>query len=228
MKTFTSALLFLSSLVGLAAAESVLIKSYCPYPIYFVNTVTGGPDGLVTVLEQGQSFKYPYAEGPTSLKFAKDWPHEWGYKPGTPLVGEIPITQFEYNYIPNHHERGRYLQYNWSNMDCQGHQGKVGECPFTEYGLVAERPGCTSFECKSGDRDCKRCYQRMNNDVNIGCFLDESAPSDMVLSLCNYNVESATPSANLRRSRIWPGDDKVPQRKPTYIVKQQTNSTQLN
>ncbi|RDI86575.1 hypothetical protein Vi05172_g3640 [Venturia inaequalis] len=203
---FKLALLSLSFLAGFAAATDpiVNIQSYCPYPIYLSQDVSlGGPIGLVTVLQQGQNYKYlSPLDKPVSLKFSKEWQHEWGYKPGTRLTGWIPLTQFEYNWESNHMGLGRYIQYNWSNVDCKENQ----ECPFTEYGMVAERTSCPTFECKPGDRKCKECYQVFNDDgANVGCYLDALPQADMELSLCNY----LAPHAKVRRSRIWAGEDNV-------------------
>lgn len=220
MYSIISTLLFLFFFAGFAAADAAVnIHSYCPYPIYLTQDVSrpGAGLGLVTVLQQGQSHRYVSPiNAPVSLKFSKEWQHEWGYNPGTPLAGWIPITQFEYNWESSHLGRGTYIQYNWSNVNCL--PGQV--CPFTEHGMMVERTGCPSFECKPGDRDCKACYQHWNDDhANVGCYLDSLPQADIELNLCNHMA----PHAKLRRSRIWPGEDQV-----VSIVDQQTNSTQFN
>lgn len=229
MEIFTSAVLFVSSLAGFAAAEpAVHVTSFCPFPVYFSEDVTGAPEhlGLVTVLQQGQCHRYiTPVDYPVSLKFSREWAEQrFGHNPGAKLEGGIPLTQFEYNYESNHYGTGSYIHYNWSNMDCGGHQQNTGKCPFTEFGYSAERPGCPSFVCKPGERECEQCYHDKVHDPNVGCHLDSKTPSDIILTLCNHFA----PGANLRRSRIWPGDDKVAKKEAAYIVNQPSNSTQIN
>ncbi|QDS69906.1 hypothetical protein FKW77_001235 [Venturia effusa] len=230
MKTFATVLLFsilLSALATLAVADNIIIKSYCPFPVYFAHDFTAKPCGmgLVAVLQQGQTFAYPVRpNAPLAMKFSKDWVGE--AKPGAKLEGSVAINQFEMNYETNYaNQGGRHIQYNWSNVDCQGHQGNVGgECPLTPFGMVGERKGCQTYQCKPGDRECKQCYQVSNDKINIGCSLD-GEPDLFHLSLCNYNAEG-TPGARLRRRRpTGPGDDKAPVNGTTYHVNQPLNST---
>ncbi|TID19520.1 hypothetical protein E6O75_ATG06858 [Venturia nashicola] len=221
MNPLIFSLLFLSFLAAFAAAEpAVNIHSYCPYPIYFSHDVTRGEPqmhGLIKVLHQGDSHRFITPLDKTvALKFSREWQHKWGYNPGTMLQAWIPLTQFEYNWESNHLGQGHYIQYNWSNVDCR--PPKV--CPFIEHGMVAERPGCPSKECKPGDHDCKQCYQKWDDDhANVGCYLEQLPPADIELNLCNYMA----PHAKVRRSRIWSGQEKV-----VGGFDQPANSTEFN
>jgi hypothetical protein len=226
MKLLPSSVLLLAHLARLAAADyNVIIKNFCPFKVFIHmatdRMVAADPSSitnnvLMATLDQGQTWTDPYrypAWGGVSIKIART----------TPALNEFPITQFEYGFWRDG-GGDRQMMQDLSNVDCGGQTpGKnTMPCPFQDYGMIFEQPGCKTRECRPGEIVCHEAYHQPHHDFACsGCFIDK-VKGDSTLELCNYNVAST----KLRRSRIWHADMDS-SKNIRYMETQAKNTTQL-